>query len=103
MRAHATTYELIPTVPDEQSLIREAQRGHLPAFNQLVLAYQELAFDIAYRVLGEANAPAGHHRHLVAAGEGAGRDPIGARVELGGCRQHEHEVLGNRGRSARGP
>lgn len=38
---------------DEQALIAAAQRGELPAFNQLVLHYQGLAYNVAYRVVGD--------------------------------------------------
>jgi RNA polymerase sigma-70 factor (ECF subfamily) len=38
---------------DEARLLAAAQRGELPAFNQLVLHYQGLAFNVAYRVTGD--------------------------------------------------
>jgi RNA polymerase sigma-70 factor (ECF subfamily) len=38
---------------DELSLVRAAQKGDVPAFNQLVRAYQALVYRTAYRVLGE--------------------------------------------------
>ncbi len=38
---------------DEAALIRDAQKGDLDAFNRLVLAYQDIAFNIAYRMLGD--------------------------------------------------
>jgi RNA polymerase sigma-70 factor (ECF subfamily) len=38
---------------DEQALIRDAQAGDLDAFNRLVLAYQDLAFNLAYRMLSD--------------------------------------------------
>lgn len=38
---------------DEAGLIRAAGEGDLNAFNRLVLAYQDLAYTQAYRVLGE--------------------------------------------------
>lgn len=43
---------------DEQALIRGAQRGELDAFNQLVLAYQGLAFNVALRIMGEQDSAA---------------------------------------------
>ncbi len=43
---------------DEERLIRAAQRGELSAFNQLVLTYQGLAYNVAYRVLGDPEAAA---------------------------------------------
>jgi len=36
---------------DEQVLISDALHGDLDAFNRLVLAYQDLAFNVAYRML----------------------------------------------------
>lgn len=41
---------------DEISLANAAQKGDLNAFNRLVLAYQELAYNIAYRILGDPHA-----------------------------------------------
>lgn len=38
---------------DEQILIRDATKGDLDAFNRLVLAYQDLAYNVAYRMLGD--------------------------------------------------
>ena len=38
---------------DEEQLIHAAQAGDLDAFNRLVLNYQNLAFNIAYRLLGD--------------------------------------------------
>jgi RNA polymerase sigma-70 factor, ECF subfamily len=43
---------------DEQALIAAAQRGSLPAFNQLILRYQGLAFNVAYRIVGDADSAA---------------------------------------------
>lgn len=43
---------------DEQRLIAQAQRGDLHAFNQLVLAYQSMLYNVAYRILGDADAAA---------------------------------------------
>lgn len=43
---------------DETSLIRAACQGDLDAFNHLVLAYQELAFNLAYRMLSDPEAAA---------------------------------------------
>jgi RNA polymerase sigma-70 factor (ECF subfamily) len=45
------------TLPDEEdALIRKASQGSLEAFNQLVLRYQQLAYQHAYALLGEAGA-----------------------------------------------
>jgi len=41
---------------DEKALVAAAQRGELPAFNQLVLQYQSLAYNVAYRIMGDADA-----------------------------------------------
>jgi RNA polymerase sigma-70 factor (ECF subfamily) len=40
---------------DEQSLIHSAQTGDLDSFNSLVLFYQEILFNTAYRILGDEN------------------------------------------------
>ncbi len=41
---------------DEAGLIQSAQQGDLNAFNRLVLVYQEVVFNQAYRILGELEA-----------------------------------------------
>jgi len=38
---------------DEVSLIQYAQQGDLDAFNRLVLAYQDMVYNQAYRVMGD--------------------------------------------------
>jgi RNA polymerase sigma-70 factor, ECF subfamily len=43
---------------DELALIQAAQKGNLPAFNRLVLQYQSLAYNVAYRILSEPDAAA---------------------------------------------
>jgi RNA polymerase sigma-70 factor (ECF subfamily) len=43
---------------DEKALIADAQRGEMPAFNQLVLTYQSMVYNLAYRILGDADAAA---------------------------------------------
>lgn len=43
---------------DEKALIADAQRGEIPAFNQLVLTYQSMVYNLAYRILGDADAAA---------------------------------------------
>ncbi len=40
----------------ENSLVSEAQKGDLEAFNQLVLLYQNGVFALAFRILGEEDA-----------------------------------------------
>jgi len=41
---------------DEITLIQNAKNGDLEAFNRLILAYQEMVYNQAYRVMGEADA-----------------------------------------------
>jgi RNA polymerase sigma-70 factor (ECF subfamily) len=41
---------------DEVELIQYAQQGDLDAFNRLVLTYQDMVFNQAYRVIGEPDA-----------------------------------------------
>ena len=41
---------------DESALIHAAQSGDLEAFNRLVLAYQDMLYNQAYRVIGEPDA-----------------------------------------------
>jgi len=43
---------------DESKTIQRAQKGDLAAFNQLVMAYQTLAYNVAYRVVGDHNLAA---------------------------------------------
>lgn len=43
---------------DEQVLIQEAMQGELDSFNRLVLAYQDIAFNVAYRMLGDQDLAA---------------------------------------------
>ncbi len=38
---------------DEATLIREAQKGDLTAFNKLVLNYQDMLYNTAYRIIGD--------------------------------------------------
>jgi RNA polymerase sigma-70 factor (ECF subfamily) len=38
---------------DEQALVKDALGGDLDAFNRLILAYQDMAFNMAYRMLGD--------------------------------------------------
>ncbi len=48
----------MPHSIDDQALAAVAQRGDLDAFNQLVIHYQTLAYHIAYRIVGDADAAA---------------------------------------------
>jgi len=41
---------------DEVALIQNARQGDLTAFNRLVLAYQDMVYNQAYRVMGESDA-----------------------------------------------
>jgi len=41
---------------DETGLIQDAQGGNLDAFNRLVLAYQDMIYNQAYRVMGDPAA-----------------------------------------------
>jgi len=43
---------------DENSLVEAAKQGDVAAFNQLVLTYQGLAYNVAYRLLGDGDAAA---------------------------------------------
>jgi len=43
---------------DETRVIKEAQKGSVAAFNQLVMAYQGTAYNVAYRVIGNGDAAA---------------------------------------------
>ena len=38
---------------DEQALVAAAAEGDVDAFNDLVIEYQQLAFNVAYRILGD--------------------------------------------------
>ncbi len=46
------------TQHDENVLVEAAQRGELSAFNALISAYQQQAYSIAYRILGDADSAA---------------------------------------------
>jgi len=43
---------------DEPTLIAEARQGDREAFNELIVHYQSLAYNVAYRVLGSQDAAA---------------------------------------------
>lgn len=43
---------------DEKHLVSAARRGELAAFNQLVLRYQSVAYNVAFRIMGDAEAAA---------------------------------------------
>ncbi len=46
------------TLSDDDRRVVAAQRGDVAAFNQLVATYQELCYNVAYRLLGDADAAA---------------------------------------------
>jgi RNA polymerase sigma-70 factor (ECF subfamily) len=41
---------------NELALIASARKGDLPAFNQLVMLYQSMAYNVAYRILNDQDA-----------------------------------------------
>jgi len=43
---------------DEEALVASARKGDARAFNQLVLLFQGMAYNVAYRILGDADAAA---------------------------------------------
>lgn len=43
---------------DEVQAIQAAQKGDLSAFNRLVMAYQGMAYNVAYRIVGDGDAAA---------------------------------------------
>jgi RNA polymerase sigma-70 factor, ECF subfamily len=43
---------------DERQAIAAAQQGNLAAFNRLVLSYQNLAYNVAYRLMGDPDGAA---------------------------------------------
>lgn len=51
-------YEIWDNEMDERALIKDAMEGDLEAFNRLVLAYQNMVYNQAYRMMGEKEAAA---------------------------------------------
>jgi RNA polymerase sigma-70 factor (ECF subfamily) len=43
---------------DEPKLIEQAQKGDIQAYNTLVLHYQDMVYNLAYRIMGEPGAAA---------------------------------------------
>lgn len=43
---------------DESALVSSAQKGDVNSYNTLVLHYQEQAFNVAYRIMGESDSAA---------------------------------------------
>ncbi|HNS38890.1 MAG TPA: sigma factor, partial [Promineifilum sp.] len=37
----------------EESLVQQAQKGDIVAFNHLVVQHQEMVFNVAYRIMGD--------------------------------------------------
>ena len=59
---------------DEGSLIAAAQQGKVDAFNELVLAYQQQVYNLAYRILGDpASAADAAQDAFISAFENIGR------------------------------
>jgi len=59
---------------DEASLIAAAQQGKVDAFNELVLAYQQQVYNLAYRILGDpASAADAAQDAFISAFENIGR------------------------------
>lgn len=56
--AHKQQFQNNPSQADELMLIERARKGNTDAMNQLVLAYQNLLYSIAYRMLHETDAAA---------------------------------------------
>jgi len=46
------------TIMDEAALVKEAQNGNLDSFNGLILAYQSLVYNVAYRIMGDPESSA---------------------------------------------
>jgi len=53
-----TTYGIESPGLDENALAVAAQKGDLNAFNRLVLVHQDMAFNLAYRILADPNSAA---------------------------------------------
>ena len=59
---------------DEPTLITSAQRGNVDAFNELVLAYQQQVYNLAYRILGDpASASDAAQETFISAFQNIGR------------------------------
>ena len=59
---------------DEPTLITSAQRGNIDAFNELVLAYQQQVYNLAYRILGDpASASDAAQETFISAFQNIGR------------------------------
>lgn len=58
MTSRRDAVSLATAIGDEASRIVAARNGDTSAFNQLVIAYQELAFNVALRLVGDADTAA---------------------------------------------
>lgn len=59
---------------DEPTLIAAAQRGSVDAFNELVLAYQQQVYNLAYRIMGDpASAADAAQETFISAFQNIGR------------------------------
>jgi RNA polymerase sigma factor (sigma-70 family) len=59
---------------DEPTLIAAAQRGNVDAFNELVLAYQQQVYNLAYRIMGDpASAADAAQEAFISAFQNIGR------------------------------
>jgi RNA polymerase sigma factor (sigma-70 family) len=59
---------------DEPTLIAAAQRGSVDAFNELVLAYQQQVYNLAYRIMGDpASAADAAQEAFISAFQNIGR------------------------------
>jgi RNA polymerase sigma factor (sigma-70 family) len=64
----------LPNGMDEPTLIAAAQRGNVDAFNELVLAYQQQVYNLAYRIMGDpASAADAAQEAFISAFQNIGR------------------------------
>ena len=77
---------------DEQALIAAAQGGHLPAFNQIIMHYQGLAYNVAYRIMGDTDSAADATQDGFVKAYPAHR-PVSRRVVQGLAAAHHHQHL----------
>jgi RNA polymerase sigma factor (sigma-70 family) len=64
----------LPNGMDEPTLIAAAQRGSVDAFNELVLAYQQQVYNLAYRIMGDpASAADAAQEAFISAFQNIGR------------------------------
>ncbi|HUX76736.1 MAG TPA: sigma-70 family RNA polymerase sigma factor [Anaerolineae bacterium] len=64
----------LPNGMDEPTLIAAAQRGNVDTFNELVLAYQQQVYNLAYRIMGDpASAADAAQEAFISAFQNIGR------------------------------